>query len=101
MKELRFDPEIDEVVTFSEFAYFHGNQLSEEEKIELWFQNELAIGVAADFPEDDDIANDVGDGFGVGLGSCASLSMMSLASAQNSVSKLPANQLLVQRRLLH
>ena len=69
MKELRFDPEIDEVVTFSEFAYFHGNQLSEEEKIELWFQNELAIGVAADFPEDDDIANDVGDGFGLGLGS--------------------------------
>ena len=69
MKELRFDPEIDEVVTFSEFAYFLGNQLSEEEKIELWFQNELAIGVAADFPEDDDIAHDVGDGFGMGLGS--------------------------------
>ena len=69
MKELRFDPEIDEVVTFSEFAYFHGNQLSEEEKIELWFQNELAIGVAADFPEDDDFANDVDAGFGLGLGS--------------------------------
>ena len=69
MKELRFNPEIDEVVTFSEFAYFHGNQLSEEKKIELWFQNELAIGVAVTFLENDDVTDDVGDGFSLGLGS--------------------------------
>ena len=43
MAELRFDPEMDNAVTFGEFAAFYDGQLTNEEQLEFWFSNEIHV----------------------------------------------------------
>ena len=62
---------MDNAVTFGEFAAFYDGQLTNEEQLEFWFSNEIhvATDIAVNFIENDDVTNDVGDGFSLGLGS--------------------------------
>ena len=45
-EELRWDPEINKVVMFSEFAAFYGGELTEEEKLELWHACQIILQAA-------------------------------------------------------